>query len=972
MDTQQHLSGAVDLEIEQPNDDIPEEDEDLTLSDSANTTTFAPPERISARFYSYRPSVTRRKSSAASSRRNSLTSNHSQMSNSSYRQACRNNHVAQYLRRASILEGRKQRLQAREAHAEQVRIRAALAKCTPRSSNSEERALAAQRAREEHLAKVAGACAEEVRRAKEKSEQIKKQRAAEEERYRQEMEEKQAEVQRRRLEYKKNALRRPRGASTPPNAESKKPVLADQAQLEPETAAERIQIAWRTRHRKKILAAFNALGLSIDSVHAATFDEVSEKLLDKNVIATSTRVMDMYNLLANDPPGERDAGVPCRTFLTAFMILGHPTGIFDNDGELERDVMAKAKDLILCFEQVLSKSTAFNRYTPTPTLLEDLLLAHSAYVKSLADWKSQDASTLVEMMVGSFANLDAIWQSVKDDADGEVATDYKDGIRKNQIMLFARLQKLAGKETAGKLVRKAINASRRKNTPRRKPVGDVRPRVAVEQVIHPEAVSSSENPEVPPVVTSPLAPSPVADANVQSQLISQMFSVMPDNRTLSHELALDKDYRMGNERATAFRTQLNETLCADMLRGFKEGQGNAWTVAMVEHVRSKLLHVVKTGPTHTLISEVLDPVLTSRQCAEGLFSYEKFFDFTAKLLPKLCAPFRDEEVQALVQDLRRDGSLEEMITKLGRLLRTIDDLTLDHSNFMLMKSKPLLLQHAAEYERHCFAKDLEEGKTTLQKTKRWWHNANVNCYTESDQRDPRGNLTVQKIYARGLVDLAIASTPLRENEVPETLGVDIERLRQIRGDAVRITTIAAILLSAKSLLKRDTRQQWAPEARRMWEILRLGYGNDDDSIPTKVYSVIESSRSMSPTAKAQLLGMISRLLSQADSGKLTDTTAKLLFQRLKTHIFKRISASSDGERIKIASSTGQELATMGFPDFMENISGIVDLLSKISDADRKAHGTWYEEIATECKEMGEREERAASAVESSTSPRLDA
>src|SRR5690349_20404504 len=105
MDSQRPLTEADLTEI--PNDDIPEESEDMNFSDD-NQAVLSPPARIAARFY--RPSMTRRKSSATSSRRNSLTSNHSQLSNSSYRQACRNNHVAQYLRRASIIESRKNRL----------------------------------------------------------------------------------------------------------------------------------------------------------------------------------------------------------------------------------------------------------------------------------------------------------------------------------------------------------------------------------------------------------------------------------------------------------------------------------------------------------------------------------------------------------------------------------------------------------------------------------------------------------------------------------------------------------------------------------------------------------------------------------------------------------------------------------------------------------------------------------------------
>ena len=110
---------------------------------------FAPPPHLAARFY--RDKITaRRKSSATSSRRNSLSSAHSRASSVSRRRgsapACQNHYIAQHLRRASIIESRKARLADRAAHAEQVRLRAALVKAAPRGSisNSEEKALAAQ------------------------------------------------------------------------------------------------------------------------------------------------------------------------------------------------------------------------------------------------------------------------------------------------------------------------------------------------------------------------------------------------------------------------------------------------------------------------------------------------------------------------------------------------------------------------------------------------------------------------------------------------------------------------------------------------------------------------------------------------------------------------------------------------------------------------------------------------------------
>ena len=130
------------------------------------TSYTASPHVLAARFY--RTAHSRRRGSAASSRRNSMTSSHSKHSSRSHRshRPHENSCIAQQLRRQSIIESRRARLASRSAHVEEVRLRAALAKAAPRTSNSEEKAQAAQLAREKILAKVAASCAEEVNRAK--------------------------------------------------------------------------------------------------------------------------------------------------------------------------------------------------------------------------------------------------------------------------------------------------------------------------------------------------------------------------------------------------------------------------------------------------------------------------------------------------------------------------------------------------------------------------------------------------------------------------------------------------------------------------------------------------------------------------------------------------------------------------------------------------------------------------------------
>jgi hypothetical protein len=985
--TEVDLPDLPDLQQLPQNDDIPEESPDaLNSSDDPNgdlsPNSFDPPARLVARFGAYsstRPAASRRKSSAASSRRNSLSSTHSLNSNSSYRAACRNNHVAQYLRRASIIEGRKARLAAKEAHAEQVRLRAALAKSSARvaSNATEERALAARQAREKKLAQVAAACAEEVRRAKRIAEETKERRAAEEERNRQAMEEKLAESERRRLEYNNTRRtgnsRRPRTASTSPGQDSpfspnaiKKAIQKQASESEKEDAARYLQTFWRTRRRRMLLEAFLELGLTIDKVRESTFEDMRALLCDHAVLTTTSKVLDLLGISTVDEK-DQEPQAATRTFLTAYLVLGHPTHVMSQGGDQEHDVIQHAKDLIINFEAVLDKTLKQNRYTPPPTLVEALHISHSAYVTTFADWKARDKTILIELLVQDFVNLDAIWQSVKDDTAGRAADEYHDAIRENQVLLLARLRKLAGPDRANHLIRRAIRESRRQRVmQRRKPVGaGATPRIAANDIHPSPASASSSPPETPQIALA----GPTSSGS-QTRSISQYFSSMPSNRILTHELVIDKDYRMDSAPQTRFRDEMHRKICSSMRQAFEKGEGDQWTVATAENVRAKLLQLLATskgqnGSMYQLISDALDPDLIRRQCAQGVFSYQKFFTFMANILPKLCAPVRDDDVRALADDLHRDSpeasSLDGMLDKLFKLFHMIDVLALDYSNFLLSNVAARLIKEAPGYEQRMFAKDLEEGVITLQRTRRWWNDASVNALTETANTGNPHPPTMQKIYARGLVDIAISVAPLKQTDLPETLELDRDRISGIREQSARITVIGSLLLGAKNMLKRDVRAQWKNEATRMCDLLKnvaaaaqnlpIGSASNAEEttepIHTRLVSIIEANHNLPPNTKAALLASAERLIDQANSGRFADPVAKVLFGRLKTHIYSRLAASSSGERVRAVSTASENLASSGLPEFAAIVGGIVDLLSRMSDADRKSHGMWYEEIAGE-------------------------
>ncbi|EME44756.1 hypothetical protein DOTSEDRAFT_72266 [Dothistroma septosporum NZE10] len=930
---------------------------------------YAPPAHIAARFY--RSALTRRKSSAASSRRNSLSSAQSHTSSRSHRRSstgCQSTYIAQHLRRASIIESRKARLADRAAHAEQVRLRAALAKATPRGNNqSEERAIAAQLAKEKYLAKVAAACAEEVARAKRIAEEVKDRKLAEETRLRMEMEERHAEAERRRAEYQRNLqIRRARRAMS---AEKKLAVLEEVDVIEEEAiideivevegqveavAAKRIQRAWHLYQRRKPVFAFKQLYLSAHHAQDTVFEEMTALVADNQVIDATTAMLTHLGL---QEPNDSNASLNTRTFLSAYMICGHPVAVLLNKtGAQEQDLISKASDLISQFEASVARLAPWNNYTANPMQLETLSQSYTSYTSAFAAWRLQDSSVLVDGMVASFVELDAIWQTVKDDTRGEVASDYRQGIRDNQVMLLSRIRKLAGPDRADMLIKKAIRESRRKR-PKQRPASEVRPRG-----LEPSSHQAGPSEQVVHEVELPTLA-------VGSGEINRLFTSMPSNRVLTHELAIDKDYKL-EDRNSDLRDQLYRSICDSMKAGFEAGNGAVWTVSAAENVKEKLLRMLKPGNNmYTMISEALDLDNINRQCQQGVFSYSGFFNFMANVLPKLCAPFRDQEVKALAEHLKSDENgdeLDAMIEKLFRLLRTVDVLSLDYTNFMIMNVAPQLIREAPGYEQRMFAKDLESHAVTLIQTRRWWQEAQTSLNAEADRRDPEGvrhptdRSSPQRIYTHALVETAIYQGALDSGSVPETLLLDLERLQHIRTKAVRVAVVGAILLTTKNMLKRDVRSQWKTEAGRLWQLLSTEpySSNTEPTTAQKAFSILETAHNMPPTTKQHISSTISRFFAQAAAAsstgeKFTDPVLKVLFQRLKGHVLARLSAESAADRVRAASSASEKLAASGMAEFTMQVADIVDLLERIRKVDWEGHGGWYGKIVQEGEESSE-------------------
>ena len=919
------LSQSSTLENDDPSTigrSISEEVQDLMMSsDGEGPLPSFPPPHVAARFYQTRNN--RRKSSAASSRRNSISSHHSSRSTRSAHGGPQSSHVAQHLRRASILETRRARLADKAAHAEKVRLRAAMAKAAPRLSTlSEERAAAAKQARERYLAQVAANCAEEVKRAKRVAEDTREKKAAEHLKLKEDMEEKLAEAERRRVLYQQN-IRRPRTISVPAVDERKvvrKPLKDD------DDAARVIQKAWRNRQRRKIIYDFMKLELTVENIKNTSFEDAGQLLSREDVLTCTSKLLKLCGLQDSDGGGngERTA---VRTFLSTFLILGHPAHVFDEVGVQERDLVEKAENLLLLFGGIVASALSGSRFSPLASQLVALGEAHSSFQTAFAAWKDHDSSVLVQTMLAQFLELDAIWQTVKGDTNGDVAADYRKGIQKNQTQIIVGLKKLAGPEIALKMIRDALRRTR-KTKLRKQTENDVRPRAALNA--HDRPRSTAPKTVQPPDIAS----AEPRTRNQSGQARSgKPQSMIPDNRVIVHELAVNKEYRIETEARIEERNAVIKATVEKIRETMNSGIGDVWIVAIAELIRQKLLALIPSGASlHTLISERLDPDLIASQVKFGSFSYHEFFSFMNTVLPKLCAPARDEEVKALALD-----SSEDPVERLAKLDYVIDLMSLDNANYSLQKHAPFLIKEAPSYEQKIFAEEI--GDRQLSKTLRWWTRSKTKLQEEVSRR-PASNanrVTAEKIYLQGIIDLAIAVSPLEAIDTPETLELDLNRFNRIRLNVLRMITISTILVTAKNFLKRDVRSQWKVESQRMWD---LPYDS-----PQSFLSIIDSRHAMPASTKAQLNGTIERVLVDAKNRQTTDPVSKVLLKKVKAHIFTRLSASSAEERIRATTTSSQVLASGGMSEFVEQVGSLIGELTRVGEVDRASHGKWYDNIS---------------------------
>ncbi|XP_019952452.2 T-complex protein 11-like X-linked protein 1 isoform X1 [Paralichthys olivaceus] len=159
------------------------------------------------------------------------------------------------------------------------------------------------------------------------------------------------------------------------------------------------------------------------------------------------------------------------------------------------------------------------------------------------------------------------------------------------------------------------------------------------------------------------------------------------------------------------------------------------------------------------IDEVLDMELIQQEADHGVLDLHRLMRFIINTMASHCAPYEDQEIQAL-------SDLKDPVELLRNIIRVLELMLRGMLNFL----RPFLLQQSVQYKRDAFQKILDMRPDILDNTTAWLQAA----ASESDSPSPDGHGPVNDILNRAYVRL-LHWDP-QDRKYPETVLMNKPRL----------------------------------------------------------------------------------------------------------------------------------------------------------------------------------------------------
>jgi hypothetical protein len=524
-------------------------------------------------------------------------------------------------RRAALLEERKKKLQSRVSY-----IRRAVQRQSQNLSNStsEHRtrmthrlALAAQKRRHFLVARERS-CASHIAHAKEIAKSHQEKLSEQAANIKANLELRHREVAKRR----QLMLVMPRSQLMDPEACCQDDL--NTVERAREDAATTIQLWYRRLTVGPIISLFLKSNLSLENAQKMPFDRLVSKIQHAKLLRVTQLLLARVRKMTFVPLNAAQWKAPARMFLSAFLIATHPAEVFSEEQTTNTSLADSARQSLEAFELWMNGYTASN----AAHLMETFVRSISQFLDLFDAWKSKDTEALADTMIAHWVQLERLWISVREQADGE--TEWMPNIDAQQRDIVKKLEKLGRgamdrlaaaqarlneefqhlnpesapsspvKESELHSTASAIPIAARRSisesaatSPQRFPVSrEVRrdSLASTSSRLHQLDLTPMETEEMTPQLTSPVhATRPLLGGISNLSNIAGAFGAHYNQERLAHELIMDPDFELKPPPRSAMEEQIKsiakKALFDHLKEEFESGNYQGLITAFVPDIR---------------------------------------------------------------------------------------------------------------------------------------------------------------------------------------------------------------------------------------------------------------------------------------------------------------------------------------------------------------------------------------------------
>ncbi|KAI9313091.1 T-complex 11 [Dichotomocladium elegans] len=336
----------------------------------------------------------------------------------------------------------------------------------------------------------------------------------------------------------------------------------------------------------------------------------------------------------------------------------------------------------------------------------------------------------------------------------------------------------------------------------------------------------------------------------------------------------------------------------------------------------RLLKMIPQGSVlYNQVNDSLDIELITQEAIQKTFDLDRTLRFVVHIMSQICAPVRDEAI-------RNIGEIESPIQRLQATLEMLDEMLLDLGNYRLRALRPHLIPIAVEYERSKFAESLANGAVGLARTRNWLRQAVRRLNDVATERNPDAIQTDQpKVRASAVFEEAFVSL-LTSPEIadsatcPETLLLDVDRMRMYQNEAQSITIVAALVMLARNF---GHAGDLGVLTKKLFVMLEDGQTTIDN-----LALEIERTVRVSPERKPMIRAMVDKTISHSD------TVYSLLMRRVGSVIRSQLQSGNFASR--------EVLVSYGLDHVRKPLEMLSNRLMMLGRHHRQVYAPWYDEI----------------------------